>query len=269
MDLHNQFEREGYIVVRNVLSDSLLAEARKATDELIAGLPPATRMEAILFPHVDPKHWTAEQQSGACSSHHDFFLRLAAEPKLLDIVEALLGQDIVLFSTHLFAKSPFDGWSRPWHQDGYYYDVDRPDQLLTMWLAFDESTTANGCLEVYPRSHTLGLLEHRKVYVPHNGRHSSVLDPSGVPGCPVPILLQPGDCSVHHSLLVHGSPINKSPRRRAGHTMTYMSARTHVRSRVFRESPYPLYLLRGRASPGVNSYIEAGTAAPSQSRDIA
>lgn len=252
--LKERFDTEGYIIVKSLLPPEVLAEATKAANELIAGLPAHLRMEEILFPHVDPKLWNENNllidSWALCSSHHDFFLRLAAEPKILDIVETLLGPDIVLFSTHLFAKAPLDGRSRPWHQDGYYYDVDRPEELLTAWLALDESNIRNGCLEVYPGSHKLGLLTHRRIYVPENRRHSSVLDPSGLPGAPIPIELQPGDCEFHHSMLVHGSRVNSSPLRRAGHTMTYMSARTHV----FKGDPHPLYLLRGRPVPGINVY---------------
>jgi ectoine hydroxylase-related dioxygenase (phytanoyl-CoA dioxygenase family) len=74
--------------------------------------------------------------------------------RVLDLVEPLLGPDFNLFSTHFICKPQGDGRRVPWHEDSAYWKgMLEPMEAVTVWLAIDPSTIANGCMSVVPRSH--------------------------------------------------------------------------------------------------------------------
>jgi hypothetical protein len=85
----------------------------------------------------------------------DAFLQLARAPGILDMVEQLIGPDIVLWGCQVFCKPPSDGQEVPWHQDGRYCPI-RPMATVTVWVAIDDSTSENGCMRFLPGSHQTG-----------------------------------------------------------------------------------------------------------------
>ena len=83
----------------------------------------------------------------------------ARNPKVLDIVESLLGPDIKLYQDQLFMKPPKVGSRQRYHQDtplGFHID---PPDMVTCWAALDDSTLENGCLRMVPGTHRSGILE--------------------------------------------------------------------------------------------------------------
>ena len=85
--------------------------------------------------------------------HYDLrFLEIARTPEIVAMVGQLLGPDLALWNSSLFAKPATDGKRTPWHQDGQYWPI-RPLATCTVWIALDDSTTENGCLRVIPGSH--------------------------------------------------------------------------------------------------------------------
>ena len=81
-----------------------------------------------------------------------FWVRLVADDALLDIAEQFVGPDIALFASAYICKPPRDGQPVLWHQDGSYWPLD-PMNVVTLWLAIDDSTQENACMRVIPGSH--------------------------------------------------------------------------------------------------------------------
>ena len=67
---------------------------------------------------------------------------------ILNIVEKLIGPDFGLFSSHFISKEPGVGKATPWHEDfGYWHRrFESFPAIVTIWLAIDPSTRANGCM---------------------------------------------------------------------------------------------------------------------------
>ncbi|MDN5861369.1 MAG: phytanoyl-CoA dioxygenase family protein, partial [Pseudonocardia sp.] len=177
-----------------------------------------------------------------------FWLRLVGDDRLVDIAELFVGPNVALFASHYICKPPYSGQAVLWHQDGAYWPLD-PMRVVTLWLAVDESTSANGCLRVIPGSHRATLHELRD-----NAEVDSVLgsesDVDVDESSAVDLELSPGDVEVHHPNLMHGSRANNSPRRRCGLTIRYIPTSTRITDP---EQPFPsAFLLRG--DPGVNRY---------------
>ena len=93
------------------------------------------------------------------------WLEFAKTPIVLDLVESIIGPDIIVWGSALFCKKGVGGKATPWHQDGQYWPI-RPLETVTIWIAIDASTTENGCLRVIPGSHT-----ERKLY--NHGKNDS------------------------------------------------------------------------------------------------
>jgi len=182
-------------------------------------------------------------------------VRVVSDAGLLDLAQLFIGPDVALFSSHYFCKMPRTGRPVLWHQDGAYWPI-RPMNVVTLWVAVDESDRGNGCLKLVKGSHLLELEELKKVEPGASGGTPDVLgfathgdqDASRL-GEVVHLELGPGDVSIHHPNTIHASEPNTSDRRRCGLTVRYIP--TSVR--CFMEEQ-PVLLLRGQAVPGVNRY---------------
>ena len=147
-------------------------------------------------------------------------------PATLDVVEAIIGPDIGLFSSHFISKEPGKGRRTPWHEDSAYWEgkFDRLDKIVTIWLAIDEATQENGCMGVIPGTHQNGFSNYEKVDDAASSTFeteikSDELDLERV----VWFELKPGEYSLHDARIIHGANANTSDKRRCGYTMRYFS----------------------------------------------
>jgi chlorinating enzyme len=147
---------------------------------------------------------------------------LIRHPRILDAVEDILGPNLLVWSSSFFIKDAHDPHYISWHQDSTYWGLSHPD-VVTAWLALSPSTTANGCMRVDPGTHLMDQLPHKDTFAQNNlltrGQEVQVeVDARRV----VDIELQPGEFSLHHVRLVHGSDPNRSGERRIGFAVRYV-----------------------------------------------
>ncbi|MDQ7251143.1 phytanoyl-CoA dioxygenase family protein [Dongia sedimenti] len=147
---------------------------------------------------------------------------LVRHPTILDQVESLLGPNLLCWASDFFSKSPDDGMRVTWHQDSTYWGLSKPD-IVTAWVAFTPSTVASGCLRVVPGSHLKDQLPHGDTFAADNmlsrGQEIKVaVDERDA----VDVVLQPGELSLHHVRLIHGSEPNRADHRRIGFAIRYL-----------------------------------------------
>jgi ectoine hydroxylase-related dioxygenase (phytanoyl-CoA dioxygenase family) len=206
-----RLEADGFLRVGPVLTADELAEARVNVDRIVA--------EQVRL-GKRPEYAMAVHALDA------YFMRLACHPRLLDILECVMGPDIVLVSTHLLCKPPRDGHPVSWHQDGAFAAIE-PMSLVTLYLALDDCSADNGCMCMLPGSHKGGLARHDVIRDGATTRKElgrDVIDayPS------VPLELHAGECSLHLPWTIHGSAANRSDRRRAALPMRYISGASRI-----------------------------------------
>lgn len=217
---------------------------------------------AALKDHFERKleQWVAH--SGKSPEHMDtphfgdpeLFRWLHAD-EVLDLVEPLIGPDIALWSSHFICKPAAVGKRVPWHEDSAYWGtVLEPMEVVTVWLAIDPSTTANGCMRVIPGTHRDGYSEYEAVTDQERSVFGTEIkkdkfDESKA----VDIVLQPNQCSIHHAKLIHGSNANTGAMRRCGYTMRYMPTTVQYRPERRSIRGFQIYLSRG-ADRGGNAY---------------
>jgi ectoine hydroxylase-related dioxygenase (phytanoyl-CoA dioxygenase family) len=234
-NIRRQFDRDGYVVVRNVIDAGLVEETRRHIDWL-REKHPTLRPEQL-------HNWLMKDDP--------FWVRLVGDERLLDIAEQFVGPNIALFASHYIAKPPRDGQAVLWHQDGSYWPL-QPMEVVTIWLAADDSTPENGCMRVIPRTHTMDLQQMRKRTDVANVLNSEI-DPALVDESKaVDVILKAGDVSLHHPNIIHGSNANTSDKWRRGLTIRYIPTTTKIIS----EKQWPsAFLLRGKAVAGINDYL--------------
>jgi ectoine hydroxylase-related dioxygenase (phytanoyl-CoA dioxygenase family) len=126
-------------------------------------------------------------------------------------------------------------------------------EVVTLWLAVDASLPENGCMRVIPGSQDMDLQEMHATPGDQNVLGSAMEEDLVDDSRAVALVLEPGDVSVHHPNIVHGSNANTSNRRRCGLTIRYIPTTTRI---VTDSPPWPsAFLLRGQAAEGVNDYL--------------
>jgi ectoine hydroxylase-related dioxygenase (phytanoyl-CoA dioxygenase family) len=109
-----------------------------------------------------------------------------------------------------------------WHQDSTYWGLSKPD-IVTAWVAFTPSTVESGCLRVVPGSHLRDQLPHGDTFATDNmltrGQEVKVtVDERDA----LDVVLRPGEMSLHHVRLIHGSEPNRAAHRRIGFAIRYL-----------------------------------------------
>lgn len=150
--------------------------------------------------------------------------RMVRDPRILDRVESILGPDLLCWSSQFFAKDAHDKSYVGWHQDGNYWGLSS-DEVVTAWVAFTPSTPQSGCMMVVPGTHRQ-VAEHVDTFSSDNmlsrGQEITVkVERKDM----VPVVLQPGQMSLHHVMIYHGSDPNQSDLPRIGFAIRYVPTR--------------------------------------------
>jgi len=248
------FRERGYVIPRYRLPETLVNDLRSALDALLARYNDVAQ-EDLANPHMLPPTEGRGMNP---------FMRAARQPQVLDLIEQLLGPDLVLWITRVLCKPAAMGREVPWHQDGEYWPM-RPLATCSAWIALDPVSTANGCMRFIPGSH-----KQQKLYRHHVSNRDNLvlnleLDQDQFDEAQaVNVELEPGQMSLHDVRLIHGSLANTSGQRRAALIMRYMPATSHYdRSLVTQRrdnSPFnifhqPLWLMRGVDRSGKNDFV--------------
>ncbi|MFT5300071.1 MAG: ectoine hydroxylase-related dioxygenase (phytanoyl-CoA dioxygenase family) [Mariniblastus sp.] len=137
-------------------------------------------------------------------------------PAFLVPASQLLGGSVRFWHDQLFCKPAKHGGNVAWHQDYSYWTRTKPMAHLTCWTGLDPATAANGCLNYIPGSHLWELLPVTGLAGDMQAIQEVLTDQQWAQfQNPVAIELEPGHCTFHHPLMVHGSFDNKTeiPRR--------------------------------------------------------
>lgn len=200
-----------------------------------------------LEPEIDT---SGARRGGQLNQSHvilQFVNEITRNPRILDAVEAVLGPNLLVWGSTFFIKEPRSTGFVSWHQDLHYWGLDKPDGMVSAWLALGPVTKENGCMQFVSGSQTLGDLPHEDFFDENNflyrgQRAQTKIDPSRI----VDVELKAGEFSLHHGYLLHASPANTSDIRRWGLTINYISADNR---QIVSDEDYAM-LVRGRDTGG-------------------
>jgi non-heme Fe2+,alpha-ketoglutarate-dependent halogenase len=159
-----------------------------------------------------------------------FLDELVRDPRVLDAVEGVIGPNVFCWASSFFTKDANSPGYVSWHQDLTYWGLE-PADIVTAWIALSPSTPESGNMRVIPATHGMEVVGHRDTFADGNmlsrGQEIEVeVDEAKA----VDVTLQPGEMSLHHVKLIHGSGANRSDDRRIGFAVRYLP--TYVRQVV-------------------------------------
>jgi ectoine hydroxylase-related dioxygenase (phytanoyl-CoA dioxygenase family) len=227
----DRWHEQGFLGPYTLVTPEEMARSRAIIDEQIFAKDQRPDSQRLHDRHLDlPEVW-----------------RLCSHPALVERVASLIGPDLILWRTNFQLKAA-GGDGVPWHQDGAYYGLE-PCVLVSAWIAVDEATRENGCLQVIPGTHH-GPIPHlvdssKSAFGKEIDRGALDLVKA------VSFTLQPGQFVLFNENTAHGSEPNCTTGRRLG-----LSPRITVPFvRVMPQAPgvpRPVSLLRGRDYLGLN-----------------
>jgi non-heme Fe2+,alpha-ketoglutarate-dependent halogenase len=205
----DQYQEQGYLCPIRVLSPQQAADCR-------------ARLEAAEGAQRDgPLKKKLNQKPHLLFTWLDALVRNEA---VLDAVEDVIGPDILCWGGSFFTKEARTEDFVSWHQDLTYWGLE-PADIVTAWVALSPSTPESGCMRVVPGSHHQDVIPHTETFAAQNllsrGQEIQVeVDEAAA----VDLVLQPGEMSLHHVKLIHGSNPNRSDDRRIGYAIRYIPA---------------------------------------------
>lgn len=245
VDEYVSYQTNGYLIMRKLFDSAEVEELLAHAMDILHG---RTLLPGMTPP---PEETTEEQLLDRFTRIHMLHRvdpvseRYLLHPRALDVLEALIGPDVLALQTMLFLNPPGRG-GQGWHQDSHYIPT-LPDTLIGVWVALDRADEENGCLWVSPGSHREPVRAHPEHAITihsyeafadlERAEHVSIQDDSvnsltpivGKYPRPIPVVLEPGDAVFFHGHILHRSYPNRTGDRwRRAFVSHYCNARSWV-----------------------------------------
>lgn len=206
------YNDNGYLMVEDAVSPDQLSRLRDVTRELMEQSRSVTesddrfdldeghtadtpRLTRIKLPHkIDPIYW-----------------EVLVNSRMTEVLNTLLGPDVLLQTAKLNTKAPGGGAAVEWHQDWAFYPATN-DSMLALGLMLEDVDMDNGPLQVIPGSHKGPVLAHTMDGVFCGAVNPD--DPDFHHDKAVTLTGKAGSMTVHHVRMLHGSAPNVSDRNR-------------------------------------------------------
>jgi len=226
-----QFERDGYLVLGQVASDVEMAALGRRMDEIMLG---RVRYEGMYFQLDSESGDYGDVPSGGgwvkstlsyrkieVLEKDPLFLAYLQHPVFREIARRVYGENVAIYRAMFMNKPARRGTILPYHQDGGTQWSLSINPLITVWTALDDSTVENGCVQIIPGSHKLGLLSERGHTITPEQEAAYCQDEQSV------FLEAPaGTAILLHNWLLHRSGVNTIDRPRRAFSVCYMDAAT-------------------------------------------
>ncbi|KMW56820.1 hypothetical protein AIOL_001776 [Candidatus Rhodobacter oscarellae] len=266
------FQKQGYLVVEDVLEPARLEAVRAEYSQLLDGLYDGWHREGRVPAPRGLDFWG--KLLAAYKARCDYFqpmdislpgdriqadtpmhfgpavFDMVTSPRLLDMVEDLIGAEITSNPIqHVRIKPPavdLDSdevrahiTATDWHQDRAVALAEADQtQMVTVWLAVTDATVENGCLQVLPQEAGQEMLPHCPKT--QTGIADGFVDEARA----VPLPVRAGGAVIFHPLTPHGSLANTTDGFRWSFDLRY-----HVTGQASGRGHFPEFVARSRARP--------------------
>ncbi|MDA0712150.1 MAG: phytanoyl-CoA dioxygenase family protein [bacterium] len=218
-----QFHKQGFLAVERAYDTETVARATAAVTRLISGASEE-------FKGVQFEKGIRDRADRVEGEDREILVRkltrfvgfdpeldvIGEDPKLLNILSKIMGESPRLFANQAMLKPPGIGREKPWHQDHAYFNLPLDTCIVSAWVALDRADPENGCMHVIPGSHLEGPVVH------FNRRDWQICDTDIARSRIVSVALEPGGLLLWHGRLHHGTPANRSDRRRRALQLHYV-----------------------------------------------
>jgi hypothetical protein len=244
------FRRDGLIVPKAALAPLQLSHLQGLIDDMDR-LNPGLLDKPVVSPHAP----------GAAKGDSAAWMAFSTQPLVLDLVEQLMGPDIVMWGAALFYKRAQKAPLTVWHRDADFHPI-KPNEALIIWVAAFDSVIENGCLRFIPGSHTS---RGDSRYVSPTGENftdgMALSEEAFDAGQARDVEVMAGQMVVLDAHQIHGARPNQGTKPRAGYALRFMPAYAHYDQDWAAREPgrfapnaaeRPLFLVRGVDRSGLN-----------------
>jgi len=208
----SDYQQHGYVVVRELLDPSFVADLRRSAAQVFREAAPSDDSYGRVLKQV--------HGAGSADPCIDILVRDRWLASLASALSGIVQSEIRVFLDQALAKPP-GGAPTIAHQDAPFLSFDDA-RSVNCWIALDPTTELNGALSYYPASHRLSFLE--RVHLDESSGLDDRVDAVRQIE-PEVCLLAAGDAVFHNCLTVHAATANTTDRPRAAISIQYMSAR--------------------------------------------
>lgn len=213
-----KYQNNGVIRINKVFSKSEINYLKKKIDLYIKKKAKILKGKEINFIHneVNSIHLFKDA----------FFRKFSSQIKILELGKFFLKKRPKIRHFEYFAKPKKIGLPSPMHQDNFYWNLTDPNSF-TIWIAIDKATKKNGAVEYLLGSHKR-LYPHIASFAPGSSQKVKEIEKLKNKFKIKSFNLNPGDCLIHHSQIIHGSKKNSSNNSRKGFTVQVMTSTSKV-----------------------------------------
>ena len=216
-ELESQYQEAGFVSIDGVYDPETVQGLIDALSDLaMRELPPKTQLQ---FENLAAGKDLAAMEVDERLDHIRKFMTFmgleprldaaAREPRLLRVVEALVGSEVEVYQDMALLKPPGIGREKPWHQDHAYFDLPEGTPIVGVWIALDRVTPENGGMHFLPGGHREGIIPH------FNRRDWQICDTEILArGQAVAAPLEAGGLVIFDGMVPHGTPHNRTNTRR-------------------------------------------------------
>ena len=213
-----KYQNNGVIRINKVFSKSEITNLKRKIDLYIKRKAKILRGKEINF---------VKNEVNSIHLFKDiFFKKFSNQDKILELGKFFLKAKPKVKHFEYFAKPKKIGLPSPMHQDNYYWNLTNPNSF-TIWIAIDKATKKNGAVEYLLGSHKR-LYPHTASFAPGSSQKVKEIEKLRTKFKVKIFGLNPGDCLIHHSQIVHGSKKNLSNKSRKGFTVQVMTNSSKV-----------------------------------------
>ena len=224
------FGQNGYLKVSGLLREEELAElalhsmnlARNQVD--LSQVDTEPRVEGVTPQEMEDKYFRFIQ----FHQHLDIHERYMLHPRVLDVLETLIGPDVMAMQSMLFLKPPGQP-GQAYHQDSFYIKT-APDTLCGAWIAIDDANADNGCMGFIPGSNHEPIYEEVGQPQDTEDFKEGLTETQGVDSSrEILASVKAGDVVFFHGHLLHRSRRNATEDRyRRAYVCHYANARAYT-----------------------------------------
>lgn len=214
-----RYRADGFLVIEGFLDSGELEDWRAQVAEAVEQRLASS--DQGLHNQGDPDSYYSQvfTQCLKLADTHDGVRRLMHDERLGRLAGTLAGVDgIRIWHDQALIKPPY-GNPTAWHLDNPYWSFTSPD-AISLWVALDDATQANGCMWYVPGTHKLATRENAGIGETLAGLFK--LYPEWRTIDPVCAACPAGSAVLHNGLTAHGAGANMTNKPRRAMTCAYM-----------------------------------------------
>jgi phytanoyl-CoA hydroxylase len=227
-----EFQEQGFLKLGYVAADEQLHALQTRIDDLMMGCMPNDgiwfQLDTQDGQYGSVTHWDGQWKGPTLNyrkienlERDPLFLAYMRHPLFRDLTRKIIGPNISVYRAMFMNKPAERGTVLPYHQDGGTGWGLSIAPIVTVWTALDDTTRDNGCVQVIPGSHKLGLLSEQghTITPEQEAQYAREEDSVYLEG-------RAGEVFLLHNWLLHRSGTNPTPNARRAFSVCYMDAAT-------------------------------------------